>query len=197
MTRLRNTTLIQYVRLVLMKRFCYRHPKFPRHGFVACLMLENEERTVLMHPLQVIYTSLASFQYDLKLLMKTNPSFETLIGESVLALPVTFLKLWPLKAEYWSSPEVPLTVQTRQHMFVEAVSNYTFFTLLATPLKYTKPYTMTTAVCPFMNTSTDTAIEKFMKTSSYPVPQSAAEAALYTFEEPYGIDWKTGKMIRQ
>lgn len=173
-----------------MKRFCYRKPVYPPHAFVACLRFEQGEEVVKTYPLTLVYTSLAEFQYDIQLLLAKNEHMKEVLAETVLALPVVFDRLWRLKPEYWDTPDISFTQENRERMFVGMVDKYQFYTLLATPMEFKKPYTQTAAVCPFLTHSSDATIETFMKTSNYPVPVSASHAALYRFEKPYEIQWK-------
>lgn len=180
-----------------MTRFCYRKPHFPPRAFVACLMFEKDGEFVSLYPVTNIYASQAEFLYDLKLLFTTNPHLLESISDTVIALPIMFQRLWPLKKEYWDTPDIKFSAIARHQQFLNMIGKHQFYHLLATPNSFTKPYTQTSAVCPFLANSSDKTIETFMKTSNYPVPPSASHAAVYSFEEDYGINWKTGKNIKR
>ena len=178
-----------------MKRFCYRKPKFPRHGFVACLLFEKDHKIVMIYPLTLVYTSMAEFRFDMTLLHSNNSEMDGRLSDIAVALPITFEKTWPLKREYWEHPSTAFSSEDRQKLFFDTIENPSFYTLLATPYHFEKNYTQIAAVCPFLSNSSDIAIETFMKNSNYPVPQSASQAALYKFEKPQPINWKKGTSI--
>lgn len=180
-----------------MKRYCYRKPEFPDRAFAAILIYMNDKGIQFGYPLSSFFTSFDDLRSVALDVIESNKSLSTNIAEETFILPAIFERTWQLKREYWANPNTEYTSMERMKKFIEAVKNYELYKLLVTPAYIKKNNTILCATLPFPVSAPDKTIDQFMLHSDYPVDSSASHAAIYTFEQPYGMNWKTGEIYKR
>lgn len=180
------------------QRFCYRTPKFPRHGFIGNMLFKGKVAATATFSISTVYTSTSEFCLDMIRLTKSwTPEVRDYISDTALLIPLVFLKKIPLKKEFWENPTIETPMAERQRHFSKAIQYYTFYNVLCTPHRFTRGYTQLSAAFPFLKDCSNKIIDQFMYSSHFPVHEAANAAALYSCLRPYEINWKTNNRIHE
>lgn len=180
------------------KKFCYRTPIFPKHGFIGNIHFKDNNLHLGFFSVSTLYTSTSEFCLDMIRLTKHwRQEVLSHIEDTAVLIPLVFKEAIPLKKEYWENPNIEMPMSERQRHFNLAITHYSFYEVLCTPYKFKKPYTLLSAAFAFPVTTSKKTLNQFMYSSKYPVLTAANSAALYTCLRPYEINWKTNNRMRE
>jgi len=178
-----------------IKKYCSITPQFPKEGFIPFLRVTTEESIVAYLPLYLLCTSLADIQTSVEKIADEITEAPLTLEETALFLPVVFGGLVPLKRAYWENESVLYSNESRMRLFLSALSNFPMYNVLITPWKLKRSVHEFAAAIPLYKSADQKNVEKFMLHSDFPVDEKAKYAALYSFGEPFTINWTTGERL--
>lgn len=185
------------------KKYCYLTPDFPREAFIVGVFFITKSTPLMITPLHVVSS-------DLEVIPKSVEDFKCSIQKSqnkdakeileifntVMLIPITLQKLYPLKKEFWTKSKKEGDFQERIYAFVPALAHLNLYKLLVTPFNYIKKlnHWEFSALYPFSVFSDDSEIEKYMYASKEIVEIKAKYAAIYSFGIPKRLNLETGEV---
>lgn len=178
------------------KRYCYRDVSFPEEAFVGFVTIIKGEDILMFYPLDAIFANFEEYKKAAQQFTKQFSIPDLAVSDTGLLMPIVFTEKFPLKRDYWQEPTIEYTTQQRVKLFAGAANVHTLYKLLVTPSSTGKRHALN-AAAPFFTSATPAHIETFMYTSDFPVDETAKDAAIYTMDRPFGINWIAGEIIKQ
>jgi len=177
-------------------KYCSLDPDFPEHAFICTLILNKENKIRAPFFLNQVYTNLKELGTEINKIsseLVSKPGWQ--VEENALITEITFVKLYPLKREYWGKPLLDYTFESRDQNLEAALLKPEMHFLLVTPslfIEKDKSWYLTAPIA-FLKSASDKTIEKFMLTSNWPVEERAKSAAIYHFSHDLLYNWQTHK----
>jgi hypothetical protein len=184
------------------ERYCYLTHDFPEKALIVAVFFTlNTEPNLLIIPLSTVskdihgvIESIKQFVRSLKISKdKKAKQIQEVIDKAIL-IPITFVKLYPLKKEYWTKSKIDKDLKDRISAFLPALNYVHAYKLLVVPYRKIKKNWEFAAAYPFSIFDDDTEIEKFIYGSDQQIDITAKYAAIYSFGVPKRLNWKTGEV---
>ncbi len=166
---------------------------FPEKAYMAYIVAQEGGRGSKVYPLTPIFYTLDEVAFYIR---ESEEHFleseEYSIQETGLLIPLHKDRLLPLKEEYWYGPTEHFDGLDRMRLFMGIPPKYQMYKLLVTPSGMDDEQNIfLDAVLPVLYSAPDRLIEGFLKTSDYPVLESAREVAIYSLGTPFRFNWQT------
>lgn len=184
------------------ERYCYLKPDFPENALITAVFFAVKKMPALMvTPLSMVSTdinevieSIKDFVRTIKISQNKDVKQVQEIIDTAMLIPITFVKLYPLKKEYWTKGKIDETLKDRIFAFLPVLNNIQAYKLLVVPFGLVKKKWGFVAAYPFSIFDDDKDIEKFIYGSNQKVNIKAKYAAIYSFGVPKRLNWKTGEV---
>lgn len=184
------------------ERYCYLKPDFPEKALITAVFFTTKTMPALMiTPLSMVVTDIneaieriKDFEITIKISKNKDTKKIKEIIDTAMLIPITFVKLYPLKKEYWTKSKIDATLKDRIFAFLPVLNNVQVYKLLVVPFGLVKRKWEFVAAYPFSIFDDDKDIEKFIYGSTQCVNIKAKYAAIYSFGVPKRLNWKTGEV---
>ena len=184
------------------ERYCYLTPDFPKNALIVAVFFATKVMPELM------VTPLSTVSKDIKEAIKSIEEFAEIVKTSkneeikqvqeiidtAMLIPITFVKLYPLKKEYWTKCEINKDLKERIFAFLPVLNNFPAYKLLVVPFGHVDKKWEFDAAYPFSMFDDDEELEKFIYGSNQQVDITAKYAAIYSFGIAKRLNWKTGEV---
>lgn len=161
-------------------------------GFMTVI---KNESVCFFYPFNTIFHSVEAFSHEAETLANNFHVPNLQLDTTAILLPIRKDRNVKLKPDYWNEPSIPYSIDSRVVLLIDAVRYFRFYSLLVTPWSIKQRAPLFAAAVPFYAHAPDERIEHFLRTSDFPVDESANNAALYSLLQPVGINWMTGESI--
>lgn len=170
--------------------YCSIDPPYPLKAYVAMVLCTDADGFKVILPLSSLQKDFADIAGAMKDLRKNieKEGGSISIPDRCFVLPVTFLRRYPLKKEFWQKPVHSYTSAQRMSAFFRVMEKPLLYSLIVTPSLMKKKWWCMAAL-PVVNSAADVTIEQFMQTSDWPVSEEAKSAAIYTFSTLIIYNW--------
>lgn len=182
------------------KKYCYREPNFPESAYLGVTFIKDED-VKFIYPMMGLYSSLKKLQFKAKRLKRdlTNKKKDPLEIYGVIAIKINFNKKFPLKKEYWVSPEnSSLNKNFRMKEYLKMLEDVCqFYNIMVLPDHYdtkTKKWHFINWI-PVSITTDDKKFDELSRTSDQPVDPSAKNIGIYSIEFVKGFDLEDCELI--
>ncbi|MBI4067163.1 hypothetical protein HY407_02175 [Candidatus Gottesmanbacteria bacterium] len=172
--------------------------RFPIEAYMNYVFYSHGEDIVMLYPFENVYPTITALQdsmQDYATEWDEEKANGMEIAEVSIVVPISFAKLYPLRAEFWNNPDLHFEDLDRFRGFWKAASKPEFYKMLVTPTWNGKKLSYHAAIALYI-TATNREIDNFMLYSDFPVDERAKYAAVYTFGHPLRFNWKTGEVSR-
>ncbi len=179
--------------------WCSKTPVFPKEAYVTVVLFADRKSQELtaIYPLESIDETLesaCSYAQDvIPKLEAGNPEYAAMRTMSVF--PLVFDRTYPLRREFWESPDVEYSPASRVSQFAKISKFPEAYDVLVTPSGILKRKWILRAATALLRQTPDAVIEQFMLHTNWPVLQTAKYAALYHVHKPIFLDWQTGQPV--
>ena len=180
-------------------QWCSVTPVFPKEAYLTIVMFadRNTLKLTAIYPLETIdeqLESVCAYARDVvPKLEEGNPDYVAM--RTITVFPLVFDRNYPLRREFWESPDVDFSPSSRVNQFAKISKLPEAYDVLVTPSGKTKRVWILRAATAFLKNTSDAAIEQFMLHSNWPVMQTAKYAAIYHLQKPIFLDWETGTPV--
>lgn len=184
----------------MAKKYCYLQPDFPKKAFVVIPLILRDLINVDFIPLhQIVETVDDAVEYVRNFASefeKGDQLSSIEVMDSCVIIPITFEKLYPLRAEFWKNPHVSYSILQRDSLFLKFIKNPTMHKLLVNPSFYnskTKTWILEPTL-PLNLKVSKKVLENFMLTSDAIVDERASHCAIYNVGDVMRLNRKTKKI---
>lgn len=171
-------------------QYCTEDVPYPLKAYVVALFCTSESELKIIWPLTTLQSDYKDIVKSVRTFQKqvTGKKNGIILPDICFVMPVLFTRKYPLRKEFWQKPSNPYETSQRLSSFVHAIDKPLLYSLLVTPMKYRNSWRYAAAL-PIPNSTSDSVIEQFMKTSDWPVEESAKDAAIYSFSTVIIYNW--------
>lgn len=184
------------------ERYFYLTPDFPKNAFIVAVFFTTKIKPpVMITPLLTISKDLKGAIESIKEFVEVitfskseNAKQVQVVIDTAMLIPITFIKLYPLKKEYWTKGKIDKDIIDRIFAFLPVLNNLQVYKLLVLPFWHNKKKWEFNAAYPFSIFDGDKDIEKFIYGSKQKIDMTAKFGAIYSFGAPKRLNWKTGEV---
>ena len=176
--------------------WCSIDPAFPERAYLTVVMFaEKNGSLAAIYALErIVTTPEDAVSYAAKTipeLEKGNPEYMAM--QTLSVFPISLSSRYPLRREFWESPDVRFSPQTRTGQFAKISKFPEAYDILVTPWELSKKQPSYLAAMALLRSTGEGVIEQFMLHSDWPVDPLAKFAAVYHMHPPEFYNWMTGK----
>lgn len=184
------------------EEYCYLTPDFPESALIVAVFFESKTMpTLMVAPLSTVskdineaIESIEEFVETIKISKQKDLKQVQEVIDTAMLIPITFMKLYPLKKEYWTECKIDKDLKDRIYAFLPVLNNLQVYKLLVVPYGHIKKKWEFAAAYPFSVFDDDKDIEKYIFGSNQVVDIRSKYAAIYSFGVPKRLNWKTGEV---
>lgn len=171
---------------------------YPNKLYAGALWMKRDRFVpFFLYSMQKDFSSLKKYAIEAIEKIREMSGEKSRVIDTMLVIPVSFVKNYPLKKNMWDSPKVELQYDFRFVEYINAINKPDFYNMMVTPMfvksKKGKIFGYNAAFT-FLKTNEE-AVDSLTQMSDLYVNPEAKNAGIYSIEQVYGYDLENDEVV--